>query len=348
MTASELAHFLQSRRARLSPEVAGVVPHGTVRRVLGLKREEVASLAGVSADYYARLEQGRPVRFSPSVLQAVGHALQLDRVDQAHLRDLVSSLEAPMALEQPGRPTVLPAYERIVRGLADRPAFVTDWRHNVLLANPVALALYLDMGSAEARERNFARFVFTHPAARGLFVDWDVTAALVVGSMRRNLAHHPGDPELRGLIAELRPSAGFEDLWGDYTLTELVHSRKLYRHPLAGELWVECDNVRLVGESDQLLTIGSTDAGSSSELAMARLCRLVGPWTVGVSPVSRLAQDIEARADRAPTGPGVQDRMRPHERPESSVGNDVQGDGTPEVGDHRVPWPAWRVSRAST
>lgn len=278
MTVSELGAFLQSRRRRLTPLTAGVEPHGSSRRVIGLKREEVARLAGVSVDYYARLEQGRQVRFSPSVLNAVARALQLGSVDQAHLHDLADALERPRREEPPGRPAVLPAYERIVRGNPQQPAFVTDWRHNVLLANPLALALYLDMGSTDPGERNFARFVFTNDEAGRLFVDWDVTAALVVGSLRRGLAHHPDDPQLRSLVHELCRRPAFDEMWGDYTLTELVTSRKLYRHPIVGELWVECDNVRLVGEPDQLLTIGSVAAGSTSEYALRRLAEHVSSF----------------------------------------------------------------------
>ena len=276
-TNPELGTFLRARRGRLTPQSAGIAPHGAARRVAGLKREEVAQLAGVSVDYYARLEQGRPVHFSTSVLEAVGRALQLGRVDLAHLQDLAGPRERRACRDPAGRPAVLPAYERMVRGMASQPAFVTDWRLNVLLANPLALALYVEMGSVDPEERNFARFVFTDPDARALFVDWGLTAALVVGALRRSLAHHSDDAELLALIAACRRVPEFEELWGDYALTELVHSRKLYCHPVVGELWVDCDNVRLVGESDQLLTVGSVDAGSPSEAALERLAALASP-----------------------------------------------------------------------
>ena len=273
-TGSELGCFLRARRGRLTPEEAGITPHGAARRVVGLKREEVAQMAGVSVDYYARLEQGRPVHFSASVLEAVGRALQLDRVDQAHLHDLAGARDRRARRDPAGRPAVLPAYERLVRGMADQPAFVTDWRLNVLLATPLALALYLEMGSVDPEERNFARFVFTDPGARALFADWHLTAALVVGSLRHSLAQHSGDAELLALIAACRRVPDFEQLWQDYALTEITHSRKLHRHPVVGDVWVDCDNVRLVGESDQLLTVGSVDAGSESEAALDRLAVL--------------------------------------------------------------------------
>ena len=271
MIETELGDFLRSRRGRLSPKAVGVEPHGDARRVTGLKREEVARLAGVSVDYYARLEQGRRVRFSPAVLTAVGRALRLDEVDQAHLVDLATVHDRRRTAGPPEARQDLRAYERIMRALQDKPAFVSDWRHNVLLANPLALALYLDMGSDDAHQRNFASFIFTHPGARDLFVDWGITAALTAGSLRRSLARHPDDPELLDLIARCRRLADFDELWSRYELAELTHNRLLYRHPVAGELWVECDNLSLVGDEDLLLTVGNVDPGSPSEAALRRL-----------------------------------------------------------------------------
>lgn len=273
MLASEVSSFLRSRRARLTPQDAGLAPHGTTRRVAGLKREEVARLAGVSVDYYARLEQGRPVGFSASVLDAVGRALQLTELDQAHLHDLVGRGKRQQS-EAHGRATVLPAYERIAQVMEEQPVFVTDWRHNVLMANAVALSLFLDMGSDEPDDRNFARFVFIDPRSRALFDDWTGTAVLTAGSMRRNLARHPHDEGLQQLLGDCRISPEFEEMWEAYTLHEVVNSRKLYHHPDVGDIWVECDNVHLVGEEDQVLTVGTVERGSTSEAALSRLTEM--------------------------------------------------------------------------
>lgn len=271
MTDTELGDFLRSRRARLSPGMVGIEPHGTSRRVAGLKREEVAQMAGISVDYYVRLEQGRPVHYSESVLGAVGRALRLDPLEQSHLGALarIRGRRAPRGPQ--GRQQVLAAYERIMSAVVDRPVFVTDWRLNVLTANPLALALYLDMGSEDPQERNFARLVFAHPDARTLFVDWDVTAALTVGALRRCLVDHRDDDELSDLIAELRLRPGFEELWERYELDESAHVRKRYRHPVVGEVWIECDNVRISDDGDQILTIGTVEAGSASETALLSL-----------------------------------------------------------------------------
>lgn len=274
---TELGEFLRSRRSRLSPVSAGIEPHGAVRRVAGLKREEVARLAGVSVDYYARLEQGRRVQFSQSVLNAVGRALHLSDVDQAHLNDLAQLRHGPRPRAGSQAVKVLPAYERIVSTVTTQPVFVTDWRHNVLAANALGLALYLNMGSDDPADRNFARFVFTDSSARGLFVDWGVTAALTVGALRRGLVRHSDDVQLLDLIDELRVVAEFDRLWVDYELSEISYSRKLYRHPMVGELWVVCDNMRIIGSEDQTLTMGSVEAGSESALAMRRLSQLLSP-----------------------------------------------------------------------
>lgn len=287
VTEVELGEFLRSRRGRLTPRSAGIEPHGSTRRVAGLKREEVARLAGVSVDYYARLEQGRPVRFSKSVLEAVGRALQLGPVDQAHLNDLVNLPNLRGLREKTGRPQVLPAYERIVRCITHQPAFVTDWRLDLLVANPLALALYLQLGTEDPAERNFARFVFDDPAARNLFMDWRSRAELTVAAMRRSLARHPEDPELLGLVSELRERPEFNQLWEDYALVELTRSCRPYNHPLVGEIWMECDNVRVVGGADQLLTIGSAEVGSRSEAALSRLAALAS--RADVEPVATTA-----------------------------------------------------------
>lgn len=273
MINAELGEFLRSRRARLSPEVVGIEAHGSGRRVAGLKREEVARLAGISVDYYVRMEQGRPVHYSESVLGAVGRALRLDALEQGHLNALASVRDrrAGPPAGRRGRREVLPAYQRIMAVLDDQPVFVTDWRLNVLTANPLALALYLDMGCEDPSERNFARFVFAHPDARALFVDWDTTAALTVGALRGSLAHHLDDDELADLIAELRSRPGFERLWTNYELAGIIHARKLYRHPVVGEVWIECDNVQVSDDGEQGLTIGTVEPGSPSETALRRL-----------------------------------------------------------------------------
>ena len=276
MANTELGDFLRSRRGRLSPGSVGIEPHGSSRRVAGLKREEVAQMAGISVDYYVRLEQGRPVRYSESVLAAVGRALRLDPLEQDHLNALTRLPDRRAQGGPRGHQQILPAFARIVDALVDQPAFVTDWRLNVLAANPLALALYVGMGSEDPLERNFARFVFAHPDARALFVDWEVTAALTVGALRRCVVHHRDD-ELFDLIAELRPTAGFEELWSRYELDDSVHARKQYRHPAVGEVWIECDNVRISDGGDQVLTIGTVEPGSPSEAALATLLQDAQP-----------------------------------------------------------------------
>ena len=200
---TEIREFLRTRRARITPAQAGLAPHAGARRVPGLRREEVAQLAGVSVDYYIRLERGRTQGVSEAVLEAVARALHLDETERAHLFDLAQPTAArtrPRRLLSPQR--VRPAVYRTLDSLA-LPALVQGRRMDVLAANRLGYALFTDFEARPRRERNFARYVFLDESARELYADWDFAARDCVATLHLYAGRHPEDPQLTELIGEL-------------------------------------------------------------------------------------------------------------------------------------------------
>jgi transcriptional regulator with XRE-family HTH domain len=168
--------FLVSRRARITPEHAGLPTYGEKRRVPGLRREEVASLAGVSFDYYARLERGNLSGVSDSVLEALARALQLDEAEKQHLFDLAKAASVPASRSRPAKPAVIrvrPAVLSILNGMTGTPAYVRNARLDILAVNDLCLALYDGVLARDDLPFNLARFVFLDPYAKAFFLDWD-------------------------------------------------------------------------------------------------------------------------------------------------------------------------------
>lgn len=267
----ELSRFLRARRAQLSPEAVGLAPHQGVRHVAGLRREEVALLAGVSVDYYARLEQGRPVNYSRAVLEAVARALQLDDDTHGYFLDLVHR-RSPRPTTVTVDDGVRPGFARILRSLDQNPAIVLNWRNDVLAANLLARELFDDFDEASSGcDRNFARFVYFGASARQLFVPWEETAQITAGTLRRQLGRHPDDEPLKLLVQELQADPFFARCWRDHDVTEPRHSTKLYRHPHVGELTLDCDTVYLPNDVDQVLVIHTAVPGSPAEQTLSAL-----------------------------------------------------------------------------
>ena len=200
---TEIREFLCTRRARITPEQAGLAPHPRARRVPGLRREEVAQIAGVSVDYYVRLERGRTRGVSETVLEAVARALQLDDTERAHLFDLAQPTAA-RARRRPLAPQrVRPVLYRTLDALSV-PAVVEGRRMDVLATNRLGYALYTDFEGRPHRERNFARFVFLDQAARTLYVDWELIASNCVAALRLYAGRRPDDPQLAVEQRDLR------------------------------------------------------------------------------------------------------------------------------------------------
>ena len=276
---AELSEFLRSRRARLRPHEAGVPvdPDGGARRVPGLRREELARLAGVSTDYYSRLEQGRHRNVSDAVLDAVARALRLDGAEHAYLRELARPQPARSRRRVARPQRVRPGLHRILETLDETvPAYITGRRLDVLASNRLARALVTDWDALPQRERNVARHMFLDESARELFADWEAIAAETVAVLRMYAGRHPDDPQLTDLVGELSiKSPQFRRWWADHNVREKSHGTKRYHHPLVGELTLSYETVTFPGDDDQCMCVYTAEAGSPSETAL----RLLASWT---------------------------------------------------------------------
>ena len=266
----ELGEYLKALRARTRPENVGLSPASN-RRVPGLRREEVAQLAGVSVDYYTRLEQGRHQHPSHSVIEAVATALGLDDAERAHLINLARDRVAARPPAQRVRPELLD----LMDGLTGHPAFVIGRRTDVLAANALARALIADWHAMPARERNYVRWLVLAPEARSLYPDWSMVAAEAVGTLRLDAGRYPDDPATRQLVGELAmTSEDFRRWWADHRVVERSHGTKRMRHPVVGDLEIHYEAMNLPGDPDQTLFVYTTRAGSPSHDAM----RLLSSW----------------------------------------------------------------------
>lgn len=261
---TDLGDFLRRCRADLTPEAAGLDDDGHAnRRVRGLRREEVAQLAGVSVDYYTRLEQGRHASPSEAVIDALARVFQLDAAARAHLSDLANPVrrKAP----QPATQRVRPAMQQMIASMTDHPALILGRRTDVLAANALARALFTDWTTLPPAERNYARWMFLDPAAAELFTDWRTVAAEVVGTLRLYAGRHPDDARLTELVGELAiKSADFRQWWGGHRVHERTHGVKRVTHPAVGPMAIRYEALALPGDDEQVLFVYHTDPGSRS------------------------------------------------------------------------------------
>ncbi|AXK36722.1 XRE family transcriptional regulator [Streptomyces armeniacus] len=273
----ELADFLKRARGQGDPARSGLPSDGRVRRVPGLRREEVARLAGVSTDYYTRLEQGRNIMPSPAVIEAVGRALALDEAGRAHLRDLIGVTAAP-ARRHPGSvQRVRPGLYQLLDALDGEPALVLGRRTEILAANRMARALFADFEQLPPRERNYARWMFLDDDARALFRDWEDQARAAVESLRLDAGRDPDDQATAALIADLREhSHAFDEWWEQHRVHQRTHGSKRLRHPLVGELTVEYETLTLPGDPGTTLYVYTAEPDSASKRALD----LLASWTL--------------------------------------------------------------------
>ncbi|MFI5828161.1 helix-turn-helix transcriptional regulator [Streptomyces sp. NPDC051578] len=277
--AHQLTEFLKSRRARLGPDAVGPGGFGGRRRVPGLRREELALLAGVSVDYYTRLEQGRARNVSPAVLDAVADALGLDADERGHLHNLA---KPGRAQPHPGRPQHVGAELRqALDALVTVPAYLIGRRLDVLAWNDLARTLVADFPALPPGERNMARLVFLDPGARDLYPDWEAKARDTVSNLRLDAGRHPDDPQLTGLVGELSlGSTDFRRLWDDHTVSGKTRGRKRFVHPGVGELALDYVAMRAPDDPDMTLMIYSAPAGSAAADALRALAGIT-PGTHG-------------------------------------------------------------------
>ncbi|GAB2539720.1 helix-turn-helix transcriptional regulator [Nocardia heshunensis] len=245
---TELGRFLRARRTQVSPADVGFSPTTGIRRTPGLRREEVAALAGVSIDYFTRLERGKETRPSPAVVDALARALKLDPEEHEHLIDLAAraARHAPQPPPAPSR-TVSPQVKLLLETLRPNPAYVTSRTLDVLASNPGAAALYAGLDDWPIKQRNLARFLFLHPAARDLYANWDTQIRGCVARLRALAGTDPDAPDLAGLVGELLlKSPDFATLWERYDVTKRAHAQpKTFHHPHVGTLTLEFQGMQL-------------------------------------------------------------------------------------------------------
>ncbi|MFK4269877.1 helix-turn-helix transcriptional regulator [Streptomyces milbemycinicus] len=270
--------FLRSRRDRITPEQVGLPAYGQ-RRVPGLRRGEVATLAGVSVEYYTRLERGNLQGVSDSVLDALAQALRLDATERMYLYDLARAAgpgPKARARQREIRPTVRPSVARIVEGMPEMPAFVMNNRLDTLAANPLGQALYSEMYADPTCGANVARFAFFNPAARRFYTDWERMARFAVGALRIEAGKSPYDRELSNLIGELSTrSDAFRVMWASHDVHVFRESTKRLNHPLVGDLELDQETMSLPDESGLSVVVYSAPPGTAAEDGL----KLLASWS---------------------------------------------------------------------
>ncbi|WP_412746681.1 helix-turn-helix transcriptional regulator [Krasilnikovia sp. MM14-A1004] len=277
---AEIRDFLTTRRARLGPEQAGLPVYGGNRRVAGLRREEVALLAGVSVDYYTRLERGHLGGVSDAVLEAVAGALRLDEAERAHLFDLArtanTSTASARARRRPAQRHVRPGVQRVLDAMSTAPAYVRNGRLDVLAANPLGRAVFAPLFDTAAASPNLARFMFLVPAARDFFVEWERLAGDTVALLRAEAGRDPYDRALCELIGELSTrSEPFRTLWAAHQVRQHRSGVKHFHHPVVGDLVLAYESMEITADAGLRLNAYTAEPGSPSVEAL----NLLASWT---------------------------------------------------------------------
>ncbi|MFC9288047.1 helix-turn-helix transcriptional regulator [Streptomyces sp. NPDC057052] len=284
----EVREFLTSRRAKITPEQAGL-PAGPRRRVPGLRRSEVAALADVSVEYYAKLERGNLAGASPAVLEAVARALRLDDAERAHLLNLARAADGTEALTRPRRRRTKDQWKphRSLQWTLDAitagPAFVRNGHMDVLAANQLARAFYVDVYAPPGNRANLARFQFLDPASRRFYPDWDLLADVAVAILRTEAGRNPHDKDLHDLVGELSTrSDAFRTRWGAHNVRHHGTGTKRFHHHAVGELTLAFEGLEMAAEPGLTLTIYTAEPGSSSEEGL----RLLASWAATQEAIS--------------------------------------------------------------
>jgi len=277
---AEVREFLMSRRAKLTPEQAGI-PAGPNRRVAGLRRTEVAMLAGVSVEYYAKLERGAIAGASAAVLDAISRALQLDDTERAHLLDLARAADGIPASGRARRraksqTATRPSLHWALAAITDGVAFVRDQHQDILATNDLGRAFYSPLIGDGGRTPNLARFQFLDRASREFYPDWGRFAEMCVAIMRTEAGRDPHDTDLQDLIGELSTrSETFRRLWGAHDVRTHGAGTKRFRHPVVGDLTLAYEELAITAEPGHVLMIYTAEPGSPS----AERLRLLASWS---------------------------------------------------------------------
>lgn len=270
---TELGRYLQARRALVRPEDVGLPPGAGIRRIPGLRREELATLAGVSVDYYTRLERGRETNPSPAVIEAVARALRLCGDAHSRLHQL-ADLAAGRASGTPAEAdhTVRDPLLRVLESLRPLPAYVVNRFNDLLAANPPARRLLPGLWELPPEQRNLTRYVFLHPTGRALYRPWEETVAASVAHLRAVAGADPDAPRLTALVGELLvKSPDFARLWERYEVFERGGGSKTYDHPKVGLMTLDFEVMQLARTGGLRMLVYSAEPGSPDEAAMLRL-----------------------------------------------------------------------------
>jgi transcriptional regulator with XRE-family HTH domain len=289
---SDIAEFLTTRRARITPEQAGLPRYGN-RRVKGLRREEVASLAGVSVEYYKRLERGNVSGASELVLEGLAQALQLDDAERAHLFDLARAANAVTPRRRrPVKQKVRPVVQRILDQIT-APATVRNARLDYVGANALGRALYAPVFESREQPTNSARFTFLDPAAADFYPDWTHVASELVAHLRSQAGRNPYDRPLSDLVGELSTrSDEFRMRWAAHNVRFHRSGVKHIHHPVVGELDLSYETMELGADDGLTVAIFTAEPGSASQQALD----LLASWTA----TPETTGDADARGERSP------------------------------------------------
>ncbi|MEV8048336.1 helix-turn-helix transcriptional regulator [Streptomyces griseoluteus] len=283
---SELGQFLKARRAELSLTALGLPETGTLRRVPGLRREEVAQLASISTQYYTRLEQGR-LQASAPVLSVLAKVLRLNDDQRDYLFELAGK-ETARPRPQKGQKVRQPL-QVLLDTLSDIPAVILGSRMDILAWNPLASALITDFSTMPQDQRNYVRLIFTDPMMRNRYTDWESIAKDCVAFLRMEAARHPDDPRLAALVGELSvQDRNFRQWWADHHVARRAFGRKTMYHPAVGELVLDWETLTSAADSDQQLIIWTAEPGTPSDERL----RLLASWTTTASPPPRQRDKI--------------------------------------------------------
>lgn len=273
---NDVREFLRSRRAKVTPEQVNLIV-GSNRRVPGLRREEVATLASVSVDYYARLERGNLAGVSDEVLEAIAHALRLDEAETAHLFDLSRAAQPrPARRRRPALPQqVRPGLQRFLDAISGAPTWVRNERMDFVAANALGRALYAPILADPVRPANSARFVFLNPGARSFYPDWDQVSNDIVAILRSYAGQHPHDKSLRDLIGELATrSDDFRTRWAAHNVRFHRTGMKRLHHPVVGDLELSYEAMELPANPGWTMFAYTAELGSASDERL----KLLASW----------------------------------------------------------------------
>jgi transcriptional regulator with XRE-family HTH domain len=262
---AQVREFLVSRRERISPAQAGLPAYGgSNRRVKGLRREEVALLAGVSIDYYTRMERGNLAGASDAVLEGIAGALQLDEAERAHLFDLARAAQPTSPRRRRAKTSgVTDGIQQVLDAITDAPAWIRNARHDMLAANRMARALYAPLIADPRRPVNNARFIYLDPAARDFFADWDRAADDIAAMLRSEAGHNPHDKQLIELIGELSTrSEDFRTRWAAHNVRFHRTGHKRLRHPVVGTLDLDFEAMEFPSHPGLTLVVYTAAAGT--------------------------------------------------------------------------------------